>query len=193
MRILLALTAFIFSAMAAHAATLNIVGGELVGASNVDVGGALYDVEFMDGTCVGVFSGCDETDDFTFTTLVDATAAAQALANQVFVGDYDTAPTMTAGCSLGTFNQCIMYVMYSGDGIDFVSAANINRVDEASDLILPQSAFSALFDTGNVANGSALNIAVFSVPIAPIPLPAGAPLLLGGFSLLAFVRRKRRA
>ncbi len=36
----------------ANAATLNVVGGQLLGASNVDVGGSLYDVAFQDGTCI---------------------------------------------------------------------------------------------------------------------------------------------
>ena len=33
--------------------------GVLTGAHNVQVGGTLYDVMFVDGTCVDVFGGCD--------------------------------------------------------------------------------------------------------------------------------------
>ncbi len=51
----------------AQAATLDIVGGILHGASGVDVGGTLYDVEFLDGTCIVLFNGCDQSSDFTFT------------------------------------------------------------------------------------------------------------------------------
>ena len=34
--------------------------GRLTGASGVEVGGALYHVAFKDGTCAGLFSGCDQ-------------------------------------------------------------------------------------------------------------------------------------
>ena len=41
------------------AVTWDFVGGELRGASGVDVGGTLYDVEFLNASCETVFSGCD--------------------------------------------------------------------------------------------------------------------------------------
>jgi hypothetical protein len=63
-------------ASAANAAMLNIVGGQLIGASNVDVGGGLYDVVFTDGTCIALFSGCDSNSDFAFTTEAAGLAAA---------------------------------------------------------------------------------------------------------------------
>lgn len=56
------------------AATVNVVGGELQGATGVDVGGTLYTVEFLDGTCVSLYDNCDATTDFTFQTLADAQA-----------------------------------------------------------------------------------------------------------------------
>jgi hypothetical protein len=36
---------------------LNVVGGQLLGASNVDVGGNLFNVQFLDGTCIDLFDG----------------------------------------------------------------------------------------------------------------------------------------
>ncbi len=70
-----------------HASALLVVsGGILTGAKGVDVGGTLYDVEFMDGTCVALFNGCDNpATDLTFTTQADALAASQALLDQVFL------------------------------------------------------------------------------------------------------------
>jgi PEP-CTERM motif-containing protein len=86
-------------AAAAPAATLIVDGtGELTGATGVDVGGTFYDVEFLDGTCVSVFSGCDSDSDFAFNTQAAAQAAGQALLDQVFIGIYDTSPELTAGC-----------------------------------------------------------------------------------------------
>ncbi len=36
-------------------ATPIVVAGQLVGATNIDVGGTLYNVDFADGTCIGLF------------------------------------------------------------------------------------------------------------------------------------------
>lgn len=44
--------------MYASAVTLNVrADGQLMGATGVDVGGTLYDVEFKDGSCVGLVRG----------------------------------------------------------------------------------------------------------------------------------------
>ena len=70
-----------------------------LGAFGVSVGGNLYDVTFQDGTCISLFSGCDEASDFTFNSGADADAASQALIDQVFNGDdsYDAQPELTRG------------------------------------------------------------------------------------------------
>jgi hypothetical protein len=76
--------AVLLVAGSAQAATLNVVGGILYGASGVDVGGTLYDVEFVDGTCIDLFDGCDELADFAFTDTAAAQAASTALVGQVY-------------------------------------------------------------------------------------------------------------
>ena len=58
--------------------------GILTGATGVVVNGSTYDVEFLDGTCQGLFNGCDGYDDFTFHTAATSLAASQALVDQVF-------------------------------------------------------------------------------------------------------------
>ena len=94
----------VMSGGVAGAATLNVVGGQLVGASGVSVGGALYDVEFVDGTCIDLFDGCDSPADSDFTTAGEITQALHALLSQVFIdgelGDFDSSPQLTAGCSI---------------------------------------------------------------------------------------------
>ncbi len=86
-----------------RAASPHVVDGELLGAFDVDVGGVLYDVEFVDGTCIEVFSGCDQAEDFTFSNFAGAALASQALMEQVFLdgvlGDFDLVPSLTVGCS----------------------------------------------------------------------------------------------
>ena len=85
-----------FVAGAAQAATLNAVGGQLMGASNVLVDGNLYDVQFLGGTCIALYNGCDAVSDFTFQTSAAAGLASQALLDQVFIdgggGSFDTDP-----------------------------------------------------------------------------------------------------
>ena len=92
----------------AQAATLNTVGGQLHGASGVNVGGSLYDVEFVDGTCIALYDGCGDVSDFTFQAQASALAASQALLDQVLILDpepsahdtrYDQYPSLTSGCS----------------------------------------------------------------------------------------------
>jgi hypothetical protein len=78
MRVWILFVVLFLAASGTRAATLNVIDGQLVGASNVDVGGILYDVEFLNGTCIALFDGCDSSADFTFTNSVDAIAAAQA-------------------------------------------------------------------------------------------------------------------
>ena len=84
-------------AQSASAATILVnANGQLTGATGVNVQGTLYDVSFTDESCVTVYEGCDEVSDFLFTTQSAATAASQALLDQVFVdgpsGLFDTVP-----------------------------------------------------------------------------------------------------
>ncbi len=109
-RIMGALVCLVLSASGASAATLNVVGGELLGAFDVNVGGSLYNVEFLDGTCIALYNGCDSPSDFTFAILSDAVLASQALLDQVFLdgasGAFDSDPTLTNGCGPTTEDSC---------------------------------------------------------------------------------------
>ena len=62
----------VLMASGAQAATLNVVDGQLMGASDVLVDGNLYDVQFLDGTCIDLYNGCDEISDLTFQTEASA-------------------------------------------------------------------------------------------------------------------------
>ena len=101
--LLVSLLTSLFIASNAHAATLNVVDGQLMGASNVLVDGNLYDVQFLDGTCIDLYNGCDQTQDFTFQTSASALLASQALLDQVFLdgpeGLFDSNPSLTNACS----------------------------------------------------------------------------------------------
>ena len=79
--------------ISAEAATLQVNGaGILTGALGVSVDGTLYDVTFQDGTCAGLFAGCDDNSDFVFSSATAASSASQALLDQVFQSQFDTTP-----------------------------------------------------------------------------------------------------
>jgi hypothetical protein len=94
---------------------LQVSGGILTGATGVDVDGTLYDVQFVDGTCTGLFNGCNDASDFPFSTQAATNKAAQALMDQVFLngplGDFDTHPELTQGCS--DRNLCAVETPYN--------------------------------------------------------------------------------
>ncbi len=103
MRKLVLVAVLVLMASGAQAATLNVIGGQLMGASDVLVDGNLYDVQFLDGSCITLYNGCDETSDFTFQTSASAVLASLALLDQVFLdgveGQFDSDPSLTNGCT----------------------------------------------------------------------------------------------
>ena len=103
----------------AQAATLNVVGGFLYGASGVIVDGSSYNVEFLDGTCISLYDGCDSVSDFTFQSEASAVLASQALLDQVFLdgplGMFDTETPLTSTCSLYGFFECITWTPFAAD------------------------------------------------------------------------------
>ena len=102
MRKLVLAVVLVLMTSGAQAATLNVVNGQLMGASDVLVDGYLYDVQFLDGSCIDLYNGCDDVSDFTFQTGADAALASHALLDQVFLdvssGSFDGVPSLTAGC-----------------------------------------------------------------------------------------------
>ena len=119
------------------------VNGKLTGAHNVEVNGILYDVEFRDGTCADLFSGCDNpVTDFPFTTPADAFAAAAALLAQVFVDGtapalFDSNPALTLGC--GTTTVCGVFTPYALADIFGPRALSQAAENRAPDQPLPDA------------------------------------------------------
>ena len=106
--ILSALTLFILSATA-NAALIHVVDsdGILTGAKGIDINGVEYNVEFKDGSCIALFSGCDNKSDFLFNTSPGPSGylASWTLSKYVFVGQWDSSPHKTKGCE-GSPGQC---------------------------------------------------------------------------------------
>ncbi len=186
----------------AHAATLNISGGQLISASGITVSGfsGTYAVAFVEGTCQQIFSGCDDPiTDFAFTTQAGAAAAAQALLDQVFLNtpiapaDFDTDPELTLGCS--SLSVCTAYIPFE------LGAANTGLVNTMgarngagggtgfNDSVFGgASGFGFDFDDWDSSDQGPSVYAVFA---AEIPLPAAFWFFASAMAGLAGVRAKK--
>ena len=207
MRIFILSAVLFFVAGAAQAATMNVVGGQLIGASGVDVGGSLYDVQFLDGTCIALYNGCDEVSDFTFQTFQDSVFASQALEAQVFqTGIFDTDPYLTNGCSSNSQGDCIVYTPFNLDPDGFfgpeVQMMYFRNVSDTPVGVV-QSDFSpttmAYISYGEPQSDFATfpseTYAVWSTAgsVSAVPIPAAAWLFGSALLALFTISRRRTA
>jgi hypothetical protein len=176
--------------MASRAVTLQVDGsGILTGATGVNVGGTLYDVQFLDGSCISLFTGCDATDDFAFATRADAGIAAQALLDQVFtdtnLGQFDSDVDQTNGCTNSGLGFCSVFSPYETglSGVAVVDVENffLEDADQIGDLPIPPD-----FDS---TPNPAYTFAVWS--LASVPEPGTLGLLGLGLLGLGLTRRQR--
>ena len=120
MRKLVLAAVVVLMAGGAQAVTLDVIGGQLMGATDVLVDGSLYDVQFLNGTCIDLYNGCDYVSDFTFQTEASANLASQALLDQVFLdgpsGNFGSEPELIYGCPMFnviTFLGCVASTPYA--------------------------------------------------------------------------------
>jgi len=174
---------------AVAAPKLLLSGNQLAGAKNVMVGGTAYDVTFEDGTCFGLFSGCVNSA-FAFNTYAQADAASHALADQVFknvdLGNFDTLPGLTTGCTSGL--SCRVLTFYKSSGSSAYYASVDNDPGIGSTFKTPEG-FSV---PNGYSAGTAMTVAVWRV--SPTPEPETYAMLLAGLGLMgAAVKRRKKA
>ncbi len=184
---------FLLGPSSAGAATLQVAGGKLVGALGVDVGGTLYDVSFVDGSCIALFAPCDPSSVYVFSGSTAGQAAAQALLDQVFLdgglGTFDTDPELTAGCEIA-FNVCSIHTPHTafagGNGV--FASSTVNFSPTGSDF----AAASGTIMGNNDLTGNGGNVwAVWAPASGAVPEPAVALLTAVGLLGLAISGRRR--
>jgi hypothetical protein len=183
--------------------------GNVTAASGVLVLGTLYDVRFVSGTCIDVFTGCNASSDFFFQSQASATAASQALLDFVFLdspqGQFDSYPTDYNRLTQTPFEAYISGFL--GASVRYATAVNYGVERTCTPFPLGGEVCSG-GETDEVNNdGSSPNVrggvwAVWAahVEVEPEPNPTVVPepsslalLALGGLGLFWQRKRSRRA
>jgi hypothetical protein len=179
---------------------LNVENGILMGADNVEVNGSLYNVRFLDGTCIALFNGCSEASDFLFNSEETATAAASSLIDQVFGGgsvgeQFLTSWTLIAGC--GNAEVCSMYTPRGNveSGVDVgrllssIINIDIDGIELYRDDVNIVSLSSTIVDFKDYDD---LVYAVWTVAVE-VSAPGTAMILLMGIAGLLVSQRRKQA
>lgn len=174
----------------ASTVTLDVDGdGQLLGATGVEINGAMFDVQFIDATCFALFDGCDKASDFTFATEIDARDAARSLIEQVFIdgplGEFDSNPSLTNGINAVAGAIIIPYATAS-DEVLSIAAYNVSGLFDGPIGVVPFSIFEV---TGDF---SVFGVFSATAAVGEVPLPAAAWMFLVGLGgLPAALRRSK--
>lgn len=177
-------------------AVLNVENGILLGATNVNVNGSLYDVSFIDGSCINLFDGCADLSDFFFTDVASGQAANLALLQQVLIdssaGEFDSNPALTNGCN---FSFCDIFSPV-GDVFPNSTTLSIvflrNFIDDSSDFGTGSGTAIRAADFTPIDAFDTKTYAIWSgSTISEVPIPGASWLFFSGLiSLIGLSKRK---
>ena len=189
-------------ATSSFAAILQIdpITNNITGISGLNVGDQIYDVTFVEGTCVELFSGCDEKTDFFFQDITASRAAYTEMLSQVFVdstlGQFDSNPALTFGCE--SFAECNIWtpMIAEGSGLggsnlvfSILRNSSVAGLDVGTGLLL-SAPLSINSDT--TLNTRAVFAKWSGSNVSPVPLPASIWLLFSGLIGLISLGRKNK-
>ena len=175
--------------------------GQLIEAKGIMVGTETYDVSFNGrDTCAVAFNGCDDASDFVFHTHEEASAASQALLDQVFLDDplspkmLDSEPKLTDGCAY--LNVCEVHTPYApGNGGWGLSSCAWNGYNDSINNYCMPTDWPWYVDP-ELGTGCDcfdwFTWAVWTPSLTPVPLPAALPLLGAGLLPLGLIGRRRK-
>jgi hypothetical protein len=183
--VLIALGALMWCLTPARAAIHVFEWNVLVGADDVLVGVGydrhLYDVRFIDGTCVAIFSGCDAESDFAAGGSPGRAYGFAVALRQVLypAGAFNG---IVAGCPDQRY--CSVYIPYSVDSMAQVLGYR------ATVSGLSRETWSAASDTSEIR----YEVYALWTSVGTVPEPRAHQLLIAGVLLLAALihRRARR-
>ena len=176
---------------------LNIddMSGQLLGAKNVNVSGSYFDVDFLDGTCVELFNGCDSAvDDFIFPTIDSSFAASEALLNQVLIdsslGPFRSFFRLINGCS--SLYTCAVVTPTAFDGEFLVWRAA--RLSSRQPGYIEISDFFGIRPTTDFVRATPFVYGVWTAsPAASVPEPTTVTFLLLGLVGLTTMRHMQKS
>ena len=191
----------IYSA-SSYGATLIVENGALMGATGVNVDGVLYDVQFIDGTCDALYSGCDSISDFPFSNHSnDGTLlriAMTALFEQVLIdsplGNFDSSPALTNGCNVlgGCQINTPLFPSSSTEFIASFGAVNTTALDQGQVQSLDHiTAGSATYNSVHQFPEFDQNVFAVWNQSAVVPVPAAIWLFGSGLLGLIGVARSK--
>ena len=199
-----------------NAATAVMSGGQLIGATGIEVNGASYDVAFLDGSCNSLYNGCTG---LPFTTSSEALVASQALIDQVIQPqgiNHDNSYLINGIDMLDSNSWSVALIMtpvtessggastYSVRSVALISpslAGLISVADlTAGDLPSPyyeKASDESSFTSPTSVQGAAMVDEVYAVwtpaAVSAVPLPAAAWLFISAIAGLAGAKRLSRS
>ena len=176
-----------------NAASLVVSDGQLMGATDVNVGGTLWDVEFLDGSCNSLYAGCSS---FSFTTEDDAFGAAEYLKSEVFMPWQDVSSTNGLGSPNGPYYILTYWTFditdYRCNPVGCIKAAVNVLWDSPPDYWGTTQGYGLA--SGSSADSDQSVHAVWSpTAVSAVPLPAAAWLFISAIAGLAGAKRLSRS